>query len=342
MSQNTNDQLKDTSLDSSNLLIFFYKWWKQIAILCFLAAVIGAGASYLIEEKFKSTVTMFAVPQNSFGEQLLEEIKKEDVLEYGETEDAERLLQILNSDRIRNKVISKFNLWEHYDIPFGEEGSNTLIGKEYQSNVSSKLTKYGSIKVEVLDKDRTKAMDMANYIANLVDTVSNQMRRDRASDAFKYAETSYNNLMYEIKVLEDSMATLQSLGLYDLESQVEVLTDQYGAALKEGKTTQANTIKGELDKIGQHGNTFIKLQTLIESNYEKEAILKKRYDLMKIDIDTELPSKFVVDYAAESDKKAYPIRWLIVALSVMGTFVFTVLLLLVIDSLKKLKSENKI
>ena len=335
-------ELNESTLDSSNLLVFFYRWWKPIVILCFLGAVIAAGASFMIEEKYKSTVTMFAVPQNSFGEQLLEDIKKEDVLEYGETEDAERLLQILNSDKIRNKVIEQFDLWTHYDINREEKGSHTIIGKEYSSNVSSKLTRYGSIQVDVLDKDPKRAMQMANYISEMVDTVSNQMRQDRARDAFQYAQSSYDNLLYEIRVLEDSMATLQSLGLYDLESQVEVLTDQYGAALRDGKSSQAKEIKKQLDKIGAHGNTFVKLQTLIESNYEKEAVLKKRYDLMKIDMATELPAKFIVDYAAESDKKAYPIRWLIVALTVIGTFVFSVIVLLIADALKQLKVEKKI
>lgn len=342
MNQNTSSVSESANLDSSNLIIFFFRWWKPIVILCFLAAVISAIASYLIDEKYKSTVTMFAVPQHSFGEQLLEDIKKEDVLEYGETEDAERLLQVLNSDRIRNKVIEKFDLWTAYEINREDEGSHTLIGKEYMSNVSSKMTRFGSIQVDVLDKDPTQAMHMANYITNLVDTVSNEMRKERARDAFGYAESSYNNLLYEIRILEDSMAVLQKLGLYDLESQVEVLTDQYGAALGANKIKQANEIKEYLDLIGENGNTFVKLQTLIESNYEKEAVLKKRYDLMKIDIDTELQAKFVVDYAAESDKKAYPIRWLIVAMSVIGTFIFSVLILLVLDTLKKLKSENKI
>ena len=40
----------------------------------------------------------------------------EDILEFGKEEEAEQMLQVLYSDEIRDKVISKFNLMEHYDI----------------------------------------------------------------------------------------------------------------------------------------------------------------------------------------------------------------------------------
>jgi uncharacterized protein involved in exopolysaccharide biosynthesis len=84
------------------------------------------------------------------------------------------------------------------------------------------------------------------------------------------------------------------------------------------------------------------LETLIESAYEREAILKRRYDLMYIDVTSNLPSKFVVDSAAISDKKAYPVRWLIVAMSIAAAFVFIVFVLLTWDSFHRLRLGGKI
>jgi hypothetical protein len=42
----------------------------------------------------------------------------------------------------------------------------------------------------------------------------------------------------------------------------------------------------------------------------------------------------VVDYAAPADKKAKPIRWLIVVMSVASTLVFALLILLGAENLK--------
>jgi hypothetical protein len=63
---------------------------------------------------------------------------------------------------------------------------------------------------------------------------------------------------------------------------------------------------------------------------------------MKIDATSQLPSAFVVDYASASDKKAYPVRWLIVVMTVASTFVLMVIGILMLESFRTLKSEGKI
>jgi tyrosine-protein kinase Etk/Wzc len=330
------------NLESSNLLVFFYRWKWPIIILCVVAAIVSSVVSLLIEEKYRSSVVMFATPQHSFGEQLLEDVKREDVLEYGEKEDAERLLQILNSDQIRGKVIEQFNLWEEYEIDPDEAGANALIALEYKGNVTAKMTRFGSIRVDVLDNDPDRARDMANYISSLSDTLSNKLKIERATQAFVYAEASYENLLAEITTLEDSMSVLRSLGVFDYITQIEGLNDQYATAIAEGQPTRAEQLRTQMQELSKYGSVYTKLETLIESAYEKQEVVKKRYDLMKIDVEAQLPAKFVVDYAASSDKKAYPVRWLIVAMSVASTFVFVVIMLLLWDNFKQLKTEGKI
>ena len=311
-------------------------------IICFIAAVVGAIASFLIEEKFKSTVVMFATPQHSIGEQFYEEQKKEDLLAFGEKEDAERLLQILNSDKIRNRIIEKYDLWSHYEIERTEPGANTLMAKEYNSNVSSKLTKFGSIQTDVLDKSDTLAMYMANDIAYLLDSVSNQLRNERAMEAFQYAKSSLEQVQREITMLEDSMSVIRGLGVYDYFAQIETLNEQYGIAIVKCQPKRAEEIKSQMDHISQYGNTYNKLDALLESAYEREEVLKRRYDLMYLDATSKLPAKFVVDYAAVSDKKAYPVRWLIVVMAVAATFVFTVIGILVLENIRSLRKSERI
>lgn len=342
MSNESNSTVSSPNLDSANLLVLLFKWRKPLFIVSVAAIIVSAAVSLMITPKFKSTVTLFATRQHSFGEQLLEEVKKEDVLAYGEEEDAERLMQLINSDQIRNRIIEKYDLWTVYKINRTDAGANTLIGKEYNENVTAKLTKFGSIEISVLDADANRARDMANDVAAYTDTVSNKMRSERAMDAFKYAETSVLNLEKEIGIMEDSMKVLQEMGVYNYTDQVAALVEQYGTAIAEGHPDRANQIKTQLDFLSQYGTLFNKLESQIEGSYEKLNIVKKRFDLMKVDVDSNLPSKFVVDYAAAADKKSYPIRWLIVAMSTISAFVFAVIFLLIWDNIKRLRSEGRI
>lgn len=330
------------SLDSANLLVLLFKWRKPLAVIVVVAAVVSAAVSLLITPKYKSTVVLFATSQNSFGEQLLEDVKKEDVLAYGEEEDAERLMQVINSDQIRIKIIQKYDLWTVYNILKTDPGANTLITKEYNENVAAKLTKFGSIEISVLDAEPERAKNMANDVAAYTDSVSNAIRRERAIDAFSYAEASVISLEKEIDIMEDSMQVLQQMGVYNYSDQIAALVEQYGTAIAEGHPDRAKTIKDQLDFLSQYGTLFNKLESQIEGSYEKLNVLRKRFDLMKIDVETNLPSKFVVDYAAAADKKAYPIRWLIVAMSTASAFVFGVIFLLIWDNIKRLKSEGRI
>lgn len=331
-----------TGLTSTNLLVLLFRWRKPILIVSIAAAVASAGVSLVMKERYKSTVTMFATQQHSFGEQLLETVKKEDVLAYGAEEDAERLMQILNSDQIRNRIIEDFDLWMVYDIPRDSKGARAKIGRQYNENVEARITRFGSIEVSVLDESPDRARDMANRISEYADSVSNNIRNERAREAFQYAEVSLRQLEEELGLLEDSMTVLRKLGVYNYEDQVAALMEQYGTAIATGHPDRAQKIKENLDFLSKYGTLFHKLESEIEGAYEKLTVLRKRYALIKIDIESNLPAKFIVDSATAADKKSFPIRWLIVVMSTLSAFVFTVIFLLIADSIRTLRSEGKI
>lgn len=335
-------ETSSTQLESTNLLVLLFKWRKPIIIVCAAAAVVSAAVSLLMKEKYKSVVTVYAEQQHSFGAQLLEQVKQEDLLAYGEEEDAERLLQLINSDQVRNRIVEKYNLWEVYEIKREDRGANTLIAREYSDNVEAKLTKFGSVEVSVLDQDPQRAADIANDIANYADSLSNKMSTDRAMKAFQYAESSLNNLQHEIQVMEDSMKVLQEMGVYSYVDQVAALTEQYGTAIATGHPDRAQKIKEQMDFLSRYGTAYNKLYLRLEESYEKLGVLKKRYDQMKIDVDSYIPSMRVVDRASAADKKSYPIRWLIVAMSTASAFVFTVIFLLLWDNFRRLRAEGRI
>lgn len=331
-----------TSLESSNLFILLYSWRKPILSVSIAAAVVSAVVSLILKERYKSTVVLYAEQQHSFGAQLLEDVQKEDLLTFGEEEDAERLLQIINSDQVRNKIIEKYQLWDVYEIKRDQRGANTLIAREYQDNVSAQLTKFGSVEVAVLDEKPERARDMANDIALFADSVANRMRSERAMTAFKYAESSLQTLLNEVKTMEDSMKVLQEMGVYSYIDQIAALTEMYGTAIAGGHPDRALQLKQQMDFLSKYGTTYVNLETNLKESYEKLNVLRKRYDLMKIDVESNIPVMRVVDYASAADKKSFPIRWLIVVMSTLSAFVFTFILLLIVDNFNRLRNQGRI
>ena len=325
---------------STHLLVFLYRNIKTLLIVGFLAAAGSSGVALMLDEYYESTVVMFATSQHSLGEQFFEENKKNDLLAYGETEDAERLLQILNSHRIRNQIIEQFDLYTAYGIDSTEAGSKSAMGLTYNDNVSASLTRFGSIEIKVLDTDPIRARDMANSIAKLADSVANEMRNDRASEALKLAEKTLESTSAQIAEAEDSLATLHALGIYDFEAQVEGLTAQYGLALASDKKEAAETIQKNLQDIALLANGYNNMTAFLEAAYEQQALLKKRVELMRVDAETQLPSSFVVDEASASDRKAKPVRWLIVVLSTLSAVLASFLAMLAWDTVKRTQSAS--
>ena len=92
-------ELKNQGLDfdSSNLLLFVLRWKKPLIIVTVLSAVLSAifSAPMFITPKFESTVIMFPTSTASISKSLLAKNNagKEDLLSFGEEEQAEQLIQ---------------------------------------------------------------------------------------------------------------------------------------------------------------------------------------------------------------------------------------------------------
>jgi uncharacterized protein involved in exopolysaccharide biosynthesis len=146
--------------------------------------------------------------------------------------------------------------------------------------------------------------------------------------------------MDQIAEAEDSLATLHSLGIYDFEAQVEGLTAQYGMALASNNGAAARTIRKDLEQLGALANGYNNLSAYLESAYEQKALLQKRVDLMRVDAETQLPTSFVVDYASAADKKAKPVRWLIVVMTAIVAVGAAFLGMLAWETLQRAQATN--
>jgi uncharacterized protein involved in exopolysaccharide biosynthesis len=337
----TKTNTEQRSLESTNLLIMLYFWRKPILKVSLAAAVISAVVSLIMKDRYKSTVVMYAEQQHSFGAQLLEE-EGGDLLTLGEERDAERLLQIINSDKVRNKIVEKYQLWDVYEIERDRKGVVALIAQEYSENVYAQITKFGSVEISVLDESAERARDMANDIALFTDSLANKLRSDRAMTAVKHVETSLKIAREEVRIMEDSMKIFKDLGFYSYIDQIAALTEMYGTAIAEGHPERAQLLKNDMNTLSQYATAYTNLEGRLNAGYEKVNILRKRYDLMQIDVESSIPAMRIVDAASAADKKKYPIRWLIVTLSTMSAFVFTFITLIIMDNFKKLRAQGKL
>ena len=337
-----NKKLSD--FDSTNLIGFLYIKRKPIFLMTLLAIIVSAigSSSLFITPKYKSTLIMFPTTTSSISKALLATNNvqgKYDITEFGEEEQAEQMLQILNSDEIRSKVVEKYDLMNHYNVDSDDQFKYTKLFKEYESNITFRRTEFMSVKVEVLDSDPQIAANIANDIGALVDTVKNRMQKERAMQGFKIVESEYLKMNQEIQTMEDSLTKIREKGVNDYESQAEVFNAQYAIALQKGDKAGIKALEDKLENISKYGGAYVSLSEILELDREQFRLLKVKFEEAKVDAQENITHKFLLNNAYPAEKKSYPIRWLIVAVSTVSAFLFSIVLIVGYESFKSIKHE---
>jgi hypothetical protein len=249
---------------------------------------------------------MFPVATNSISKVLISQNTgiKEDVLGIGEDEQSEQMLQMLNSNLIRDRIIQKYDLMKHYEIPVDSKYKYTRLHQEYEDNVKFRRTEFMAVKITVFDTDPQMAADMANDIAALLDSTRNIMQKERAVKAFQIVNTEYISLQNEVNGIVESLRFLGSKGVNDYERQSEVLNQQFAIAISQNNQHAVKALQQKLDTLGKYGGMFLSLKDGLEFKTEQLTLLKTKYQEAKVDAEQFLPQKFIVNSAYKAEVKS--------------------------------------
>ena len=254
-------------------------------------------------------------------------------MNFGEDEQTEQMLQVLNSNRVRDKVINRFNLMEHYNVK-DSKYPVTKLNKLYDARIKFRRTEYNAVKITVLDSDAELSSRIANEIAEIFDSTMNQMQKEVAIEAFRIVNQEYNTLVAEMNMLEDSLNALRKLGVFDYESQVEMLSQQLAVELGKGNTQGVKNIQEQLDILAEYGGASYAINERLDNDRLQLSLVKSKYEEAKVDATEFIPHKFVVTSAFKAERKSYPVRWLIVVITVLSTFLLLIFCIVFYDRSK--------
>ena len=326
------DQMKEMEKERQNLLLFIWRKRKILILITGIAGVVSMVVSFMMTPLYLSTAIVFpaATSTVSFSEQ---RNAKAAAMDFGEEEQSEQLVQILQSSRIRNKIVDQFDLMKHYDIDTTDANKHYLLMKEYEGHFAFIRTRYGSIQIDVLDRDPELAAEMANKIVDLIDTVKNNMVAERTWPAFEINTRKKNLLDQDLKLVLVKMDSLADLGVVSIEGRTNLFQAFVDAKNQEDRTF----LRQQIDVNLKYGAKFDALEQIRDEKIVKLEKFLDSYEQAESDANSVFNHKFVVEQAVVADKKDQPKRLIIVLLSMIGTFVFMVFALLIADRIKELK-----
>jgi uncharacterized protein involved in exopolysaccharide biosynthesis len=140
--------------------------------------------------------------------------------------------------------------------------------------------------------------------------------------------------------LVGALRYLGSKGINDYERQSEVLNQQLAIAISQNNNHAIRALQQKLDTLGKYGGEFLSLKNELEFKTEQLTLLKTKYQEAKVDANEFLPQKFIVNSAYKAEVKSYPIRWIILVVTVFIVFFMALLTIIIVENYNKLQLKK--
>lgn len=333
------------SFDTLDIFVFLWKKRKPLIIVTAIGAITSVIVSLMLTVYYKAETVLFPTTFIAPSTSLLHisNNQETDPLIIGDEDDLERLIQILNSDYIKNKIIEKYDLINHYGLSPSMPHLKYELMEIYNSCFSYQKTQYQGVVVSVVDVDPQMAADMANDIAILVDSVVYDMQKQRKQEAYDIALKAYNQELIHVQEIEDSLDIYRQKGVLDYRYEVERYSEAYGKAIGNNQLTQRGQdfFDKKFDLLQKHGKKAFTYALYLEELMKNLTQLHVNLVQAEQDLNKPYSHKYVISYADAPDKKDSPKRSIIVILSTLGSFMFAIFVILLLDFYKDFRVRIK-
>lgn len=330
-------QSSDTSL--LYLIEILWSWRKPIMIVTVLAAVVSMVACFLLPNYYESTSVFYAASQDLAKPQPIGDNERE-VEYYGTDRDMDRLLTLLNSGQLKDYLINKYDLYNHYDIDSTDQKAAYKIRKKITKLMTIQKTKYDAIQLSIEDQDPELAQRMVTDATIFINELAARSVKDSQKDLLQtYSQKIEQS---EIKLLEiaDSLKLIKNkYGIFDLLNQAEILLSQeaellakysladskyvsylsmasdstsYYKSLRDLYKNQLNSIKAKIDQFNTGYNQVYSLDRLQLAITKQLGIDNERLRQLSSSYLAVVPSIHIVEAAELPLVKSRPKRSLYV------------------------------
>lgn len=343
--------------------------WRRFIISVFLSVTFASAiVSFLLPKWYASETSIMPPRSRSLlgGIGSVSSLQREipllrSIAGAAGSEDVYRYLAILKSRNAFEKVVTKFNLVEVYNI---SDKSIPKAAAVLENNVIFKLGEEGTISITVYDEDAQRATAMANYFVDIINEIGNDINAQETHGDRAFLEKRVSENKADLRASEDQLRDFQKRHGFVAIPQETQASISSAAELYATKTMMevqlgiAERRYGEDNPLVQAGKTELaglsaKLQTLPDLGmeyfrlYRDFAVQQKIYEFIvplyeqaKYEEMREAPHAVVLDVAQVPEEPARPKKRLIVLVLAFVSLVSSVGVALFVEGMRNLKSSR--
>ncbi|MFH1160012.1 MAG: Wzz/FepE/Etk N-terminal domain-containing protein [bacterium] len=306
----------ETFFNSRNIVDILIRWKIHLAVIVVITVILSVilSSPMVITPLYKSYAVVY--PSN--------------IAPYSDENETEQMIEMLQSGDICDSVIRKFDLSRHWKIDSNYQYFISTILWIYTQRVKITKTPYEAVNIEVWDPDPRMACDMVNAILDYYNKKVRRLHKEKFYEVVVNYEVAVREKKQKLDSLKERAQELGTkFGLMEYQAQTrEVMRALLGTGSQSGRHSEALKYKKNLE---EKGGEMLLIQEMMRAETEEFAFFKLDYDRALLNYNREYTHLNVLTKPFVSDKKSYPIRWLIVVGSVLAVLFFTLVVIGVIE-----------
>jgi tyrosine-protein kinase Etk/Wzc len=201
-----------------------WEWRKTIMKVCIAVLIGSIVISLFLSNYYKSTTICYPASPKLANPELLFGSTGQVTDYFGSDQDLDRLAEIANSNQLVDYMVTKFKLYEHYDIDSTSKEGPFKVREHFRDLYLAQKNKNDALEISVEDIDAPFAAIMANAAREKTDEIARRLTTESQGRLLLAMDDNIARKRTALTSLEDSLRRLQSYyGIFDPAAQGEQL-----------------------------------------------------------------------------------------------------------------------
>ncbi len=273
-------------IETKKVVEFIFKNKFKLLLNVIIAIVISVIITYFIPNQYSSYGIVYP-PSSTSLESSVENPN------FGYDIEADRIIQIFQSQTIIDSTTKKFNLYNYFAIDIINTDSRDKLITKFLKMVKFERTNYMSVAITARTKDPQMSANVVNYIIDKANELREKIYKQNVLLAYTKTQEEYlfqKNLSDSIiSIVKKDLDKLNLSGLLVLATNAQL------------NFNDLNNKKSSIENSNV-GINIINYRTQLDRQREIETRLFK----IKKTLDNPVPKLYLIDKGIPSYKKVYP------------------------------------
>jgi len=279
---------EEQTSDTAAFKAFLQQHFKLLVIYAVAGGMLGFFITFFIPKEFQSAGNVYAPSTPSIEASI-------DNPNFGYDVEADRLIQILQSNEVRDSVVKRFGLLSQFDVNRNEPDWLDKLIKLYKRNITFERTPSMSILIKAQTRDPQLSADIVNFLMEITDVIREKLYKQNIKIAYQNALSDFQSQKSKTDSAQNVLISslkknnLNSLLLLASNAQISIDMDKL------------NSLSSNNDNVAI-GSDIIVFKNMRDRLNESDIRLTR----VKKALTNPIPKLYIIDKAEPRFKKVYP------------------------------------